>query len=134
MVLDANGFDRIAIRDPIPDPNVGKRIGTSTGFAVNDEKGFERFGYGLLTVGGRHRVTLGLDNENGQDAAGLIVQDVGMTGLMLSNADRHIYFGDAANLGEIQNTSEGPFYGLTTRQGKEVKYEMNFANSKPAQK
>ena len=134
LVLDANGFDRIAIGDPVPDPNVGKRIGASTGFAVNDEKGFERFGYGLLTVGGRHRVTLGLDNENGQDAAGLIVQDGGMTGLMLSNADRDIYFGNAPNLGEIQNTSEGPFYGLTIRQGKEVKYEMNFANSKPAQK
>src|SRR4051812_49352041 len=67
LILDDQGFDRVALGDPVPDPNIGKRVGPSTGMVVNDEQGFERTGYGLITVDGKHRVVLGLDSAQGQE-------------------------------------------------------------------
>jgi len=53
LILSEDGFDRIAIGDPKPDPNIGRRLGPSTGVVINDPEGFERTGYGLLELDGR---------------------------------------------------------------------------------
>lgn len=34
--------------DPVPDPNIGRRIGPATGLIINDLQGFERTGYGFI--------------------------------------------------------------------------------------
>lgn len=57
----------MAIGDSVPDPNIGKRIGPSTGIVINDQEGFERSGYSLLSVGVEYRVVLGLDTKRGTE-------------------------------------------------------------------
>jgi hypothetical protein len=56
LVLDEHGFKRLAVGDSLPDPNVGHRIGALTGVVINDAHGFERSGYGMMTVHGTDRV------------------------------------------------------------------------------
>src|SRR5216683_5145136 len=61
VILSADGFDRVAIGDPVPDPNLGKRNAPATGVVINDTRGFERTGYSVHPLGGRDQVMLGLD-------------------------------------------------------------------------
>lgn len=94
LVLDENGIDRLAVGDSTPDPNIGKRIGAGTGILVNDANGFERTGYGMLTVDGRDRVVLGLDGKDGEESAVLSVHDGGHAGLSVRGAEnRSIFLG-----------------------------------------
>jgi len=88
LILDANGFDRVAVGDPVPDPNVGKRIAPSRGLVINDEEGFERSGYGLLKVENHYRVVLGMDNAQGQEGASVFLMDDGPVGLELQDGSR----------------------------------------------
>jgi hypothetical protein len=88
LILDASGFDRVAVGDPVPDPNVGKRIAPSRGLVINDEEGFERSGYGLLKVENHYRVVLGLDNAQRQEGASLFLIDDGPVGLELQDRSR----------------------------------------------
>jgi len=88
LILDANGFDQVAVGDPVPDPNVGKRIAPSRGLVINDEEGFERSGYGLLKVENHYRVVLGMDNAQGQEGATLFLMDDGPVGLELQDGSR----------------------------------------------
>ena len=88
LILDANGFDRVAVGDPVPDPNVGKRIAPSRGLVINDEEGFERSGYGLLKVENQYRVVLGMDSAQGQEGASLFLMDGGPVGLELQDGSR----------------------------------------------
>lgn len=117
LVLDENGFDRLAIGDSTPDPNIGKRIGAGPGLDINDAQGFERTGYGLLTVKGQDRVTLGLDSKHGTEGLTLTVQDDGHTGLRIDGGE-----GQAIFLGTTQNgidrAKRDPFTGLLIRQGE----------------
>jgi hypothetical protein len=92
LILDANGFDRVGIGDPVPDPNSGKRIAPSSGLVINDEQGFERSGYGLLKVENRYRVVLGMDNTQGQEGATLFLEDGGQVGLEIQDGSRHRNF------------------------------------------
>lgn len=92
LVLDEQGQDRLAIGDSTPDPNIGKRIGASTGIIVNDAQGFERTGYGMLTVAGKDRVVLGLDGKDGEEAVVLSVHDDGPAGLSVRGASRRSIF------------------------------------------
>lgn len=92
LILDANGFDRVGLGDPVPDPNSGKRIAPSSGFVINDEEGFERSGYGLLKVASRYRVVLGMDNAQGQEGATLFLEDGGPVGLEIQDGSRHRNF------------------------------------------
>ncbi|MES3032467.1 MAG: hypothetical protein V4813_00570 [Gemmatimonadota bacterium] len=92
LVLDEQGHDRLAIGDSTPDPNIGKRLGASTGLVVNDAEGFERTGYGMLTVAGKDRVVLGLDGKDGEEAVVLSVHDDGRAGLSVSGAGRRSIF------------------------------------------
>ena len=66
LILSEDGFDRLVLGDPVPDPNIGRRIAPSTGMVINDAEGFERMGYGLKLVNGRYRVGLGLERGNDQ--------------------------------------------------------------------
>ena len=92
LILDANGFDRVGLGDPVPDPNSGKRIAPSSGVVLNDEEGFERSAYGLLKVKNLYRVVLGMDNAQGQEGATLFLEDDGPVGLELQDGSRHRRF------------------------------------------
>ncbi len=89
LVLDENGFDRVGLGAPVPDPNTGKRIAPSSGLVINDDEGFERSGYGLLKFEHRYRVVLGIDNAQGQEGATLFVIDGGPVGLEVNDGSRH---------------------------------------------
>lgn len=95
LVLDEQGWDKIAIGDPVPDPIIGNRIGPSTGLIYNDDMGLERSGYGLLDVDGELRVVLGLDHGNGTEGAALSVMPDGSVGLYLDSEENSIFLGRA---------------------------------------
>jgi hypothetical protein len=122
LILDAAGFDRIAIGNPGPDPNIGKRIAPSTGITINDDNGFERTGYGVLKVDGQYRDVLGMDSH-GREAAVLAVIDGGDSGLIVDHGDRELLVGSAQPL---PGESNG-FQGLVLKNGKEVLYKSGLA-------
>lgn len=116
LVLDEHGFDRVAIGDSVPDPNIGQRIGPSTGVVINDAKGFERSGYGLLTVHGHDRMTLGLDDSRGEEGVALMVLDSGRAGMTVEDGANEAYLGTApANDPMVKAPT--PFLGLLLRRG-----------------
>lgn len=89
LVLDGNGFDRVALGDPVPDPNTGKRIAPSSGLVINDEYGYERSAYGLLNVQNRHRVVLGMDTSKANEGLTLFLIDDGPIGVEVTRGSRH---------------------------------------------
>jgi hypothetical protein len=93
VILDENGFDRLAIGDPVPDPNIGKRIGPSTGLVINDADGFERSGYGLLRIADHYRVVLGLDVAGSrQEGLTLSLDDeTGRVGMAVQHGEESLY-------------------------------------------
>ncbi|MGD2216701.1 MAG: hypothetical protein PVJ64_08090 [Gemmatimonadales bacterium] len=125
LILDANGFDRVAVGDPTPDPNIGRRIAPATGIEINDEQGFERTGYGLLKVDGRYRVVLGLDSDRGTEGLTLSLFDGGKVGLSVYG-ERSLFLGTAPP-GAMAGLA-GEFHGLRLGQGDEVSYEVNAAS------
>ncbi len=125
LILDEQGFDRIAIGDPVPDPNIGKRIAPSTGFAVNDHRGFERTGYGVMRVNDQYRVVLGLDAK-GAEGVVLSLYDEGYRGLSVRDGKRSLFLG-SAQAGQGPTRKPGPFNGLLLREGDQVKHEVNAA-------
>jgi hypothetical protein len=131
LILDANGFDRIAVGDPTPDPNIGRRIAPATGIEINDEEGYERTGYGLLKVDGRYRVVLGLDSDRGTEGLALSLFDGGKVGLTLFG-ERSLFLGSAPP-GTMAGAS-GEFHGLRIKQGDEVSYEINAATESGAER
>lgn len=125
LILDEQGFDRVAIGNPVPDPNIGKRIAPSTGITINDDEGFERTGYGLLKVEGQYRETLGMDSH-GREALGLAVIDGGDSGLFVFQSDRQLFLGNSQPLpGESK-----PFQGLLLKQNNTVVYKLEPAAQK----
>lgn len=94
LVLDENGFDRIAFGDSVPDPNIGQRVGPASGLLINDAEGFERSGYALLDVDSVYRVVLGLDGDDGREGVVLSLHDGGPRGLTISG-DASIFLGTA---------------------------------------
>lgn len=94
LVLDENGFDRIALGDSVPDPNIGQRVGPASGVLINDAEGFERSGYALLDVDSVYRVVLGLDGDDGREGVVLSLHDGGPRGLTISG-DASIFLGTA---------------------------------------
>jgi hypothetical protein len=89
LLLNEDGFDRVALGDPVPDPNVGIRIAPSSGLVINDEEGFERSGYGLLNVKNQHRVVLGMDSSKGKEGLTMFLIDDGPIGLEVNDGFRH---------------------------------------------
>lgn len=130
VILDENGFDRVALGD-VPDPNIGKRIGKSNGLVINDEKGFERGGFGLLKVGEKNRIILGLDTNRGTEGIGLSVMDEGGIGMSIFDPSREqiTFLGNAPAKHWATNLEE-PFSGLLMRDEKKAKYKLNFLEKK----
>ncbi len=128
LILDSLGFDRIAIGNPAPDPNIGKRIGPSTGIIINDQNGFERTGYGVLNVHGQNRVVLGLDNENGSEGIAIALFEDGTSGISMASKLGSVFLGkaDTANY----YTKKAPFIGLVVRDsiGNEIGLNSNEGN------
>jgi hypothetical protein len=95
VILDENGHDRIAIGDPAPDPNIGRRIAPSTGIAINDPDGFERAGWGYFPKLGR--VVLGLDHPGGEGLT-LFLREDGAAGMRIEDekGERRAFLGHAA--------------------------------------
>jgi hypothetical protein len=119
IVLDENGQDRLALGDSVPDPNIGKRIGPSTGLTLNDAEGFERSGYGILTVQGKDRVVLGLDDDEGEGIA-LALVDGGHRGLMMRTSSGEVYLGSAPAGHPVTRMAES-FHGLLLKEGNETR-------------
>src|SRR2546428_5731011 len=128
LVLDASGFDRLAVGQNVPDPNIGQRIGRSTGVIINDSLGFERSGYGLLTVNGQDRVVLGLDIR-GDEAATLVADEQGGIGFIARDSARSLYLGRTTLPGDTPGTSK-PFFGLLLQEGSHVRVRLP-ANTGP---
>ena len=117
LVLDENGFDRLAIGDSTPDPNIGKRIGAGPGLEINDAEGFERTGYGLVTVAGKDRVTLGLDSKHGTEGLTLTLRDDGHTGLRIDGDSGQAIFLGMTPTG-FAGAKRDPVTGLVIRRGE----------------
>jgi hypothetical protein len=129
LILDENGFDRIALHDPVPDPNIGKRIGPSTGVVINDEQGFERSGYGLLKVQDRYRVALGMDSPKGREGLTLALFDEGPVGVRVADGERVVYLGSAPAK-DGTTVMAAPFHGLLVRGADGIKFLSNAATEK----
>ena len=129
LVLDENGFDRLAIGDPVPDPNIGKRIGPSTGMIINNDTGDERSGYGLLKTKEGYRVVLGMDSAKGEEGLTVSLHDDGPVGVMARDKDRMLFLGSAPR-GDFFTGLNQPFQGLLLKKGKEVVHQLNVAAKK----
>lgn len=122
LVLDENGFDRLAVGDSVPDPNIGRRIGPATGVLVNDANGFERSGYGLLDVDGVYRVVLGLDGDDGREGVVLSLHDDGPRGLHVLG-DRSIFLGTAPESTYVAGGEA--FAGLLMQRGERTVHRLS---------
>ncbi|OLE70998.1 MAG: hypothetical protein AUG74_06890 [Bacteroidetes bacterium 13_1_20CM_4_60_6] len=116
LVLDENGIDRVALGDSVPDPNIGKRIGPSTGVVINDQEGFERSGYGLLNVNGQYRVVLGLDSKRGTEGLALALRDDGAVGLSVYGSNRSVAFLGNAPANDPSTGVADSVFGFVLRQ------------------
>jgi hypothetical protein len=123
LIMNDSGFDRVAIGDSTPDPNVGRRIGPATGIQVNDAHGFERGGFGLLTVGGKDRAVLGLDSRHGE-AVSLSTIDSGASGLRMFSGDRSLFVGGAPAEDSVGGRGES-FFGAIAYRGDDVTYRVD---------
>jgi hypothetical protein len=113
LVLDENGFDRVALGQDYPDPNIGQRIGRGTGLILNDAGGFERSGYGIVNVEGKDRVVLGLDSDRGTEAAVLVVREDGSAGLSVHDgATRKQLFVGKAPKKSSNNPGDTDVFGV----------------------
>lgn len=115
LVLDKNGHDKLAMGSPTPDPNIGIRIGAMNGVQINDEKGFERSGYGVLNVNGKNRVNLGIDDPLSNEGAVLSMHEDGSVGLSIRDHKNknYMYMGKSYN--------EDYFFGIALRDSLGVK-------------
>ncbi len=126
LILSEDGFDRLAVGDPTPDPNIGRRIAPSTGMVINDTEGFERMGYGVKPMDGRYRVSLGLDTDRIEEGLILMLDDDGPRGVLVGTAGDRIFLGSApAGHGWTGLAEE--FQGLLVRRDGETVYQMNLA-------
>lgn len=126
LILSENGFDRLVVGDPVPDPNIGRRIAPSTGMVINDDEGFERTGYGVLPVNGSYNVGLGLDTERIQEGLSLVLHDNGPRGILIGTLADGIFIGSAP-AGHAWTGLAVAFQGLLVRRAGAIVYEMNLA-------
>ena len=126
LILSEDGFDRLVVGDPVPDPNIGRRFGPNTGIVINDAKGFERTGYGVLAVNGGHNVGLGLDTDRIEEGLSLVLHDDGLRGILVGTVADGIFLGSAPPGHDWTGLAEA-FQGLLVRRGGEIVYEMNLA-------
>jgi len=128
IVLDENGFDRLAVGDQLPDANTGKRVGTATGLTIHNKTGYERAGFGLIETPDGSRVGLGMDDEHGEALNLFAAKGIGY-GLRINDSKNQIVFGSFAP-NKMFNTSDQPFSGYIVSQGNDVKYKFNALEKK----
>ena len=126
LILSDDGFDRLVVGDPVPDPNIGRRIAPSTGMVINDSQGFERTGYGVLALNGRYNVGLGLDTDRIEEGLSLVIHDDGPRGILVGTLADGIFLGSAPAGHDWTGLAE-EFQGMLVRRGGEIVYEMNLA-------
>ncbi|ULQ57600.1 hypothetical protein KJS94_05225 [Flavihumibacter rivuli] len=126
VILDENGYDRLALGSSVPDPNTGKRIGKSTGLIINDEKGFERSGYGLINVDGQNRMVLGLDRSNGAEGIALAIFEDQTAGLILNDQSKDLFVGNAGKDNFLTGMKD-PFFGILLKDSSKIKYHQNIS-------
>jgi hypothetical protein len=102
LILDEKGFDKIAIGDPTPDPNIGRRIAPAVGIQINDQEGFERTGWGYFP--GKDRVVLGLDSRKGQEGVTLFVLENDTTGMNINAGGKELFPGERPTEGRRSNS------------------------------
>jgi hypothetical protein len=119
IVLDENGQDRLALGDSVPDPNIGRRLGPGTGITLNDAEGFERSGYSVLTVQGKDRVVLGLDDDRGEGIV-LALHDGGHRGLTMRRSGGEVFLGSAPP-GHPLTEMARAFHGLFLKEGDDTR-------------
>lgn len=124
VILDENGFDRVALGNTVPDPNIGLRMGASTGLLLNDERGFERSGYGVLKVDGNNRVVLGLDTDKGTEGLVLGLLEDGTTGMFISSQKKNMFLGNAPS-GSFATDLMKPFFGIMAKDSTALKIDMD---------
>ena len=129
LILSEEGFDRLVVGDPLPDPNIGKRIAPSTGMVINDIEGFERMGYGVKPMDGRYRVSLGLDTDRIQEGLILILDDDGPHGVLVGTGPDRIFLGSAP-AGHAWTGIEEEFQGLLVRRDGETVHQLNLADGR----
>lgn len=128
VVLDENGFDRLAVGDQLPDANTGRRIGTATGITIHNKTGFERAGFGLIETPDGSRVGLGMDDEHGEALNLFAAKGIGY-GIRINDSKNQIILG-TFEPNKMFNTSNQPFSGYMFRQGNDVKHQFNALQSK----
>ncbi|WP_420449034.1 hypothetical protein [Candidatus Palauibacter sp.] len=127
LILSEDGFDRLVVGDPVPDPNIGRRLAPSTGMVINDHEGFERMGYGLKPMDGRYRVSLGLDTDRIQEGLLLTLDDDGLNGVTVGTGANGIFLGSAP-AGHGWTGLEEEFQGLLVRRDGEIVHKINLAD------
>ena len=115
LILTEDGFDRVALGAPYPDPWFGPRLGPGAGMIVNDDRGTERTGYGVLEVDGGERVVLGLDSQ-GREGVTLSLLEDGKRGLSVYDGEGTLFLGRAPP-GDATTGLEEAFRGLLLRRG-----------------
>ncbi|WP_428278160.1 hypothetical protein [Candidatus Palauibacter sp.] len=126
LILSEDGFDRLVVGDPTPDPNIGRRIAPATGMMINDDQGFERTGYGVLAVNGGYNVGLGLDTDRIAEGLSLVLQDDGPHGILVGTLADGIFLGSAPAGHEWTGLAE-EFQGLLARRDGEIVHQLNLA-------
>lgn len=129
MVLNKEGFDITGIGEDMPDPNIGKRIGKSSGFFVNDTRGFERGGFGTINRNGLEQVGLGLDTAKGTEGINLTVIDDKSNAIFLNDGKNAMVIG---SLGPnfIYNKTDKAFSGyMVLDKDKKVTHQFNIFDS-----
>ena len=127
VILSEDGFDRVALGDPVPDPNIGRRIGPATGLIINDLQGFERTGYGFIDQDDGWHVGLGLDSDRGEGLT-LALDNDGMV-VMVGDGENRILLG-RASAGHRWTGSAEPFLGFAVTRDGEIVHQLNVAREK----
>jgi hypothetical protein len=96
---------------------------------INDERGFERSGYGLLKVKDRYRVVLGMDSAKGQEGLWLALFDEGPVGAAVQDGKRTVYLGSAPAKDELIGLTD-PFHGLLVKGPEGIRFLANAAPEK----
>jgi hypothetical protein len=122
LILNEEGFDQIAIGDPTPDPNIGRRIAPSTGIQINDRQGNERTGWGFFPT--LNRVVLGLDTARGTEGVYLVVHESGYSGVGALGKDADVFLG-YADPGSPFAKPDRPWSGLLVRRGESVRHSLD---------
>jgi hypothetical protein len=124
LILNDRGFDQIIVGDPVPDPNIGRRIAPSVGIAINDPTGEERSGWGFFPD--KNRIVLGLDSDKGTEGVVLSILEDGSAGLSTSGGRGEIFLGHTGSATPVAGPP-GPFDGLfiSNREGASRKLEAS---------